>query len=32
MIDIEQLRKNFGSKLAVDIEEYTILPNDMLDW
>lgn len=30
MIHIEQLRKNFGSKLAVDIEEYTILPNDML--
>lgn len=30
MIHIEQLRKNFGSKQAVDIEEYTILPNDML--
>lgn len=30
MIHIEQLRKKFGSKLAVDIEEYTILPNDML--
>ena len=29
-IKIEQLRKNFGEKIAVDINNYTIHSGDML--
>ena len=30
MIEITQLQKNFGDKKAIDIENYTIAPGDML--
>ena len=32
MITIDKLKKNFGEKIAVDIEHYEINQGDMLDW